>query len=381
MSADLILTPLFLYVKLYLDMKSFYKLKNKFIKLLYILFSVLFIELITFSTNSTGLENYNVENIEISEPYDLNFNKLDVIDKSFLFAFKKLMRNILLSKDYDKVNYISLSVIRSMVNSFSITDENFINNNYTAKFEVLFEKDKVIKYLNDRNIISSIPVKKNVLFLPILIDLNKDEIFIYEDNVFYNNWNTKDNNDDLLNYQLINEDIDDLNIILKNYGNLEKYNFEDILKKYDNQDFIIPIIYKEDSFIRILSKINLENNTSTIKSDFIDTNISLIEDTKKIISNLKLDYENSWKKINQINKFIKLPLTISLDSKNYQLINNFENELKSSELVNKFNIYKIDNKNIIYKVIYNSTPDKFIKSFKNKNFQIDISNEIWKLYE
>ena len=341
----------------------------------------MFIELITFSTNSTGLENYNVENIEISEPYDLNFNKLDVIDKSFLFAFKKLMRNILLSKDYDKVNYINLSVIRSMVNSFSITDENFINNNYTAKFEVLFERDKVIKYLNDRNIISSIPVKKNVLFLPILIDLNKDEIFIYEDNVFYNNWNTKDNNDDLLNYQLINEDIDDLNIILKNYGNLEKYNFEDILKKYDNQDFIIPIIYKEDSFIRILSKINLENNTSTIKSDFIDTNISLIEDTKKIISNLKLDYENSWKKINQINKFIKLPLTISLDSKNYQLINNFENELKSSELVNKFNIYKIDNKNIIYKVIYNSTPDKFIKSFKNKNFQIDISNEIWKLYE
>ena len=217
--------------------------------------------------------------------------------------------------------------------------------------------------------------------MPILVDLNKNEIFIYEDNVFYNNWNTKDNNDDLLNYQLINEDIDDLNIILKNYGNLEKYNFEDILKKYDNQDFIIPIIYKEDSFIRILSKINLENNTSTIKSDFIDTNISLIEDTKKIISNLKLDYENSWKKINQINKFIKLPLTISLDSKNYQLINNFENELKSSELVNKFNIYKIDNKNIIYKVIYNSTPDKFIKSFKNKNFQIDISNEIWKLYE
>ena len=123
----------------------------------------MFIELITFSTCSISSENYNVENIEISEPYDLNFNKFDVIDKSFLFAFKKLMRNILLSNDYDKVSYVNLSSIRSMVNSFSITDENFINNNYTAKFEVLFEREKVIKYLNDRNIISSIPLKKKYI--------------------------------------------------------------------------------------------------------------------------------------------------------------------------------------------------------------------------
>ena len=381
LSADLILTPLFLYVKLFFCMNSLYKLKNISFKFLYSLFTILFIELITFSTCFANSENYRVKNIEISEPYDLRFNKFSVIDKSFASAFKKLMEKILLSQDYDKIKYNNLNLIKSMVDSFSITDENFINNNYTARFEVLFDKEKVISFLNEKNIISSIPLKKNILFLPILVNIKKNQIFIYKDNTFYNNWNLENEKNYLLNYQLINEDIDDLNNIIDNYDNLENYDFDEILNKYSNKDFIIPIIYKNDRFIKILSKINIENNLSITKSEFNNIDINLLEDVNKIIFVLKKNYENFWKKTNQINTSIKLSLTISLDSKNYKLINNFENELKSSDLVNNFTIDSVNNRNIIYKIVYNSTPDKFIKSFENKKFRIDISNKIWILYE
>ena len=47
-----------------------------------------------------------------------------------------------------------------MLNSFSITDEQFVNNNYSAKFNVLFQKKDILNYLNKRNIISSSPIKR-----------------------------------------------------------------------------------------------------------------------------------------------------------------------------------------------------------------------------
>ena len=44
--------------------------------------------------------------------------------------------------------------------------------------------------------------------------------------------------------------------------------------------------------------------------------------------------------------------------------------------------YKIENfnsKQIIYKIIFNSTPDKFLKIMQNAKFKIDTSKDVWKL--
>ena len=120
----------------------------------------MFIYLIIFSTTSVFAKIYKVENIEIKEPYNTNFKKTKVIDKAFDSAFKLLLSKIVSSDDYDRVNINNLNIIRPMVNSFSIVDEQFINNQYSAKFDVLFEKKKILNFLNNKNIISSIPKEK-----------------------------------------------------------------------------------------------------------------------------------------------------------------------------------------------------------------------------
>ena len=86
-------------------------------------------------------------------------------------------------------------------------------------------------------------------------------------------------------------------------------------------------------------------------------------------------------KENLINISIKLPLTILIDSKNLKLIKRFEQELNSSDLVYNYHVESITNNETIYKIIYNSTPKKFIKNFEDRNFQIDYNNEIWLINE
>ena len=47
------------------------------------------------------------------------------------------------------------------------------------------------------------------------------------------------------------------------------------------------------------------------------------------------------------------------------------------DLVYDFSIYKFDNKDSFYKIIFNGSPEHFIKIMKNKNYKLDIQNQIW----
>ena len=353
-----------------------YNLLNNYFKKIYIFFSIFFIFLIIFSTNITYAKTYKVENIEIIEPYDLNFRKNRVTDKAFLKAFDIILSKILLSKDNFNFNKNDLNLIKPMIESFSITDEKFIENKYHATFNVLFEKKKILKFLGSRSIVSSIPENKKILFIPIFIDLSKDELLMFNENIFYSDWNKKTEKFYLLEYFLPSEDLEDFNIINKQKINIENYDFEELLKKYDMDDYIISIFFKDNTNLKILSKINFNSIEPTVLSNIYDLNI--LENKNQIIINkLKLNFEDEWKKNNQINTLIKLNLTIAVQSNNIELINRFENELMNSDLVYDFYIEKITNTNSIYKIVYNNSPDKFLKNFKEKNFNVDISSKVW----
>ena len=121
-------------------------------------------------------------------------------------------------------------------------------------------------------------------------------------------------------------------------------------------------------------KSNLNNKVIISNKKF---NWSENQSIENVINNLKLEFENQWKKLNIINVSIKLPVTISVNSKNYELIKKFEKKLNSLDLVSNFYIKNINNKNLIYKIIYNSTPDKFINEFLNDKIKLNTDESIW----
>ena len=46
-------------------------------------------------------------------------------------------------------------------------------------------------------------------------------------------------------------------------------------------------------------------------------------------------------------------------------------------LIYDYYIYKFNNKDNFYKIIFNGSPDYFLKIMKNKNYEFDIQNQIW----
>ena len=337
---------------------------------------VLFIYLIIFSTEYSKAKNYIVKNVEIIEPYSINFKKNKMIDKAFRSAFDVLIAKIVISDDLNEVKNVNTMLIKSMVDSFIITDEQFIENNYLAKINVSFEKKKVLDFLYKKNITPAIPLDKKIIFLPILINLNSNDLSIYLNNKFYSNWNKFLGQSELLTYILPSEDLEDYSIIKKNLEIIENYNFENLLSKY-NKDFIVAIFFYDNNNFNVLSKINFNDELTISNSEFKDANPENNEKILNIIKELKNNYENFWKKENLVNVSIKLPLTVLIDSKNLKLLKRFEKELNKSDLVYNYYVESITNNETIYKIIYNSTPKKFIKNFEDRNFQIDYNNEIW----
>ena len=377
LSAAFMLTPLFAYDRFIFFMNYLFRFNKAYITKISLIFIFFFNILIFFSTENALSRTYIIKNIDIIEPYDLNFKKDKVVDRAFIEAFKIIISKVLISENLKKINNYDLEAIRTMIKSFSITNEEFIDNKYHAKFNVFFEKKKLINYFHKLNIITSVPIDKNVFFLPILINLNNNEIKMFNENKFYAEWEKIQDNSYLIRYILSDEDLDDYNYIKQNFQDIESYDFKEILNKYDNENYIVSVFLINDNNLDILSKISFNNNISIHKSKFENIDFKIQENFNKIILDLKKTYEDKWKVENQINLSIKLPLKISIITKNIDLIKNFEDDLKSSDLIYDYNIESMSKNKTLFKIIYNGNPDRLIKNLKGKNYNLDFSGETW----
>ena len=290
---------------------------NKFYKLLnvYIYFILISLLIVFFSTTYSNANAFKVSDIEISSSFELNFEKNIVIDKGFHASFYDLISMITTSSDKKRIKNVSIKELKGMIDSFTISDEKFINNEYFANLETTFNKKKILKFLENKNIFPSIPQRNKVLLFPILVETKDNNIYLFNNNIFYDKWNKQKNSYDLLNYLLPSEDIEDLVELQKISKDIETYDFSNLINKYDIKDSIILIIYKEGDSIRTLSKINLNNTLKIQNKNYPKIDIVNEDGFFNIIENLKQLYEDQWKKNNEINTSIKLPITISINSK------------------------------------------------------------------
>ena len=229
-------------------------------KPLYIFFLILALSLSFFSTSNVKAKAFFVDEIKIQEKLENDFNKETLINKGFKKAFYELMSKLVQSKDLIKVKNVKLNEIKSMIETFTIKEEKFINKTYNLNLGVSFNKKKVFNYLNIKKIFPSQIIEENFLFIPILLDQLNNDILVYSNNPFYNNWKVQNKKNHLIRYVLPTEDLEDLTIIRNNYLEIENYNFEKIIEKYFIDNSIIAIFFKKDNEINVLSKIRIKEN-------------------------------------------------------------------------------------------------------------------------
>ena len=251
---------------------------------LYIFFIVLALNLFFFSTTNLPAKAFLIEEIEISEPIKNNFNKNSLINKGFKKAFDELISSLIKSSDFKKINMIKLNEIKSMIKSFSIKEEKFIKQTYYLNIGVSFDKKKVFNYLEKKNIFPAQINRETFLFIPIIIDQEDEDILIFSDNPFYKKWDHLNNKAHLIKYLLPAEDLEDLNLIKNKSKNIENYDFKEIIKKYFLEHSIILLIFKNENETKVLSKINIKQETIIKNNTYKNFNFKNDSEIQVLIS-------------------------------------------------------------------------------------------------
>ena len=91
---------------------------------------------IFFSTENIYAKTLTVNDIEISTPFEINFDKNEIIDEGFTKAFDHLVLSIVQTKNQEKLKEIPLGLIKGMIETFSIKEEKFINEIYYVTLNV-----------------------------------------------------------------------------------------------------------------------------------------------------------------------------------------------------------------------------------------------------
>ena len=346
-------------------------------KHLYIFFSNLALIIFFFSTEVVKAKSFEINNIEISQPFEINFDKSKVIDQGFKNAFFELMYSLIKSSDFKKIDSIKLNEIKGMIETFSIKEEKFIDQKYQLNLGVSFDKKKIFEYLEKKNIFPSQILKERFLFIPIIINENGNSISIFSNNPIYDNWNKTNKRYQLINYLLPSEDLEDLNIIKENLDVLETYDFNEITKKYFLKNSIISLIFRGNKEVRILTKIYNDKNEIIMNNSFKNTNIENEKDLNFLIDNMKNLFEDNWKKLNEINTSIKVPITIKVRNDDLKKSNNFELFLNEVDLVSYYSIQKFNKEFIFYEVLFNGTVQNFINIMKNNKYNLNTQKKVW----
>ena len=112
-------------------------------------------------------------------------------------------------------------------------------------------------------------------------------------------------------------------------------------------------------------------------NSFKNLDLNNQKDIVFLTNELKNLFEDTWKKINEINTSIKLPIIIKIKNNNLVKSSQFEHDLDEIDLVNDYSIQKFNKEFIFYEILFNGTVQNFINIMKNKNYNLNTEKKIW----
>ena len=205
--------------------------------------------------------------------------------------------------------------------------------------------------------------------------IENDEIFIFNNNFFYNNWNEiyKEN---LIEFILPLENIEIIQNINNNSNNLINLNVKDLFKEYLNKNLVLILIENNKADFRKIylkaiiqgKNISKSLNFKNQKQDLVKFNEIIIKETKKEIINLV-------KSENLIDigtpSFLNVQMYLSKKTNFVEL-----NSLIKIDLENVY-VQEFNKDYMNLRIKYLGKLDKIIRQLKNKNINLELKNESW----
>ncbi len=260
---------------------------------------IFFILVIFFKTETLFSENnlFSVNNIELEKKDKISNTVL--ADRAIKKGFDQLKIKILLKEDIKKISDLKFSSIKQLVKYYQVTSfSDKKKKEKLSNFSVTFDKDKIHNLFFKRGISYSEILDKELYILPVLSKNN--DIFIFNNNFFYENWNQLHEND-LIEFILPLENIEIIQKINNYKSNIIDLNLLDLFKEYSDKNLALVLIeenQQRQSKVYIKTIIQGKNISKNLNLN-IQKNTNDIQ-KKKIISDIKKELINLVKSKNLI---------------------------------------------------------------------------------
>ena len=335
--------------------------------------------LLVLPSESFSEENvFIIDNVEVEGEIDLNFSREKYINKAFLDSFQILASKILLAKDLNKISNIKLKKIKNLINSFQVLEERYQNDKYRAVFKIFYNDIKVKKLLGQENISFSQPKNISAVFFPILV-LN-DEIQDFNENFFYTQWTTVKIKNELINFILPLEDLDDISRIQEMKNKIEELNVDDLVNKYNIKNYVFTLIDHQNERLNVYLKTNFNNNKVSKNLFYELDNIENQSKLNFILKDLKIQITDIWKEANVINLSIPLSIKVKFQHLNLKKLDKLESTFYKISIIENYSLEELNINNSFFKIYYYGNPKKLQTELLRFGYRLINDQGYWEIY-
>ena len=334
---------------------------NFFIIILIIFFAQLLNANNLFESTFNKIE-FQTNNIEDTKNYHINELKI--------FNLNQILKNILTNENYKKLrNRIDSQFADSLIKNIIIENEKIINDRYSAKVKINYDKKLIINLLRNKKLPYVEYLPDN--FLTIILDerVLQQNLFT-EDNKYYE-YLIKNEQEHLNFYMIPNLDINDRFLInAKNVINKDLKTISKIFNKYNNRNLILIYSHFESNLYNI--EINLINNNSFL---FLENLITKDLNYEKFFIYLKFKVLDAWKSNNFIQNVKVNKIECFVNSLNIYELQKINSLIKSISLIGDYKLKKIKLYKNLYEISYFGNYDILKKLLVTELIDINLIND------
>ena len=329
-------------------------------------------------TKSFSEENvFTINNVTVKGNIDLNFSREKYINKAFSNSFEILMNKILLSRDFTKVNNIKLKQIKSLINSFQILEESYRKDEYKAKIKIFYSDAKVKKFLRQKNISFSQPENISAIFFPVLI-IN-GEIQNFSENFFYKHWTEIEIKNELINFILPLEDLEDISKIMEMKNRIEELDVDVLVNKYDIKSYVFALFDYQDKKLNIHVKTNFNNNKTNKNFLYEVENMNDGLVLNSIAKDLKFKITDLWKEESLINLLMPLSIRLQYQHSNLEDLDKLRNIFYKIGIIDSYTLEEFNINNSFFKIYYYGNPKKLRSELFKFGYMLMNNQGVWHL--
>ena len=349
-----------------------------FRKYVFIILTAIIILLITISKSFSEKYVFTIDNIIVEGKANIDFSRDEYINEAFLRSFKILMSKILLTRDFSKIKNIKLNKIKDLINSFQIIEETYQKNEYKGTFRILYNDVKVKKLLRQNNISFSQPKNISAVFFPVLF-IN-EELQAYNENFFYREWTKLEIDNELINFILPIEDLDDISEIKEMRNIIEELDVDNLIKKYNISNYVFTLMNFQNKQLNVYLKTNFNNNEISKNISYELDDINNEAKLYSILKTLKIQTTDIWKEENIINLMMPLSIRVKFQYKNLQDLDKLRNTFYKINIVDDYSLEEFSINHAYFKINYYGGPRKLKSELLKFDYQLINIQGHWELY-